>query len=160
MNWELILGFISLALTVIVAFLGWKMQRKTEQITIMEHQLSDKKYNAYADLVGLFFSILKDVKKEKNTNQKAMMDKMLESKKNIFMYGSDNVLKAFNNWLCLSATEATLEYKTNSLLELMIEIRKDMCGVKSKISKYDLLLNLMQDSQEVENLWKEMQKIK
>jgi hypothetical protein len=60
----------------------------------------------------------------------------------------------------LSATEVTLEYKTDALLELMIEIRKDMCGAKSKISKYDLLLNLMQDSQEVENLWKEMQKIK
>lgn len=160
MNWELILGFISIALTVIIAILGWRMQRKTEQIKIMEHQLSDKKYNAYADLVGLFFCILKDVKKEKNTNQKAMMDKMLESKKNIFMYGSDNVLKTFNKWLCLSATEVTLEYKTDALLELMIEIRKDMCGAKSKISKYDLLLNLMQDSQEVENLWKEMQKIK
>ena len=56
MNWELILGFISIALTVIIAILGWRMQRKTEQIKIMEHQLSDKKYNAYADLVGLFFA--------------------------------------------------------------------------------------------------------
>ena len=36
----------------------------------------------------------------------------------------------------------------NNFLELMIEIRKDMCGYTSKITKYDLLLNLMQNPKE------------
>ena len=132
------------------------MQRKIEQIKIMENQLSDKKYNAYADLVGIFFSILKNVKKEKDTNQKVLMDKMLESKKNIFMYGSDKVVMAFSKWLCSSTTGENDEQQMNKFLELMIEIRKDMCGRSSKITKYDLLLNLIQNPKEVDDFIDQM----
>ena len=156
MDSEIILGGISIFLTVVIAILGWIMQRKIEQIKIMENQLSDKKYNAYADLVGIFFSILKNVKKEKDTNQKVLMDKMLESKKNIFMYGSDKVVKAFSKWLCSSTTGESNEQQMNKFLELMIEIRKDMCGHSSKISKYDLLLNLIQNPKEVDDFIDQM----
>ena len=151
MDSEIILGGISIFLTVVIAILGWIMQRKIEQIKIMENQLSDKKYNAYADLVGIFFSILKNIKKEKDTNQKVLMDKMLESKKNIFMYGSDKVVMAFSKWLCSSTTGENNEQQMNKFLELMIEIRKDMCGRSSKITKYDLLLNLIQNPKEVDD---------
>ena len=116
MDSEIILGGISIFLTVVIAILGWIMQRKIEQIKIMENQLSDKKYNAYADLVGIFFSILKNVKKEKDTNQKVLMDKMLESKKNIFMYGSDKVVMAFSKWLCSSTTGENNEQQMNKFL--------------------------------------------
>ena len=156
MNSEIILGSISIILTVVIAVLGWIMHRKTEQIKIMENQLSDRKDKAYADLVSLFFSILKDVKKEKDTNQKIMMDKMIESKKNIFMYGSDKVFKAFSRWLCSSTTGGTNEQQMNNILELMIEIRKDMCGYTSKISEYDLLVNLMQNPKEANNFLAKM----
>lgn len=160
MNSEIILGGISIILTFIIAVLGWIMQRKIEQIKIMENQLSEKKYTAYANLVDLFFNILKDIKKEKGTNTKVMTDKMIDSKKNIFMYGSDNVIRAFSNWLCLSTTKASTEQQLYTFLELMIEIRKDMCGNTSKISKYDLLLNLIQNPQEVDNLWTKMKNLK
>lgn len=156
MDSEIILGGISIFLTVVIAILGWIMQRKIEQIKIMENQLSDKKYNAYADLVGIFFSILKNVKKEKDTNQKVLMDKMLESKKNIFMYGSDKVVMAFSKWLCSSTTGENDEQQMNKFLELMIEIRKDMCGRSSKITKYDLLLNLIQNPKEVDDFIDQM----
>ena len=156
MDSEIILGGISIFLTVVIAILGWIMQRKIEQIKIMENQLSDKKYNAYADLVGIFFSILKNVKKEKDTNQKVLMDKMLESKKNIFMYGSDKVVMAFSKWLCSSTTGENNEQQMNKFLELMIEIRKDMCGRSSKITKYDLLLNLIQNPKEVNDFIDQM----
>ena len=61
MEEEYLIGII---LSLIIAFMGWVMQRKTERIKIMENQLSENKNKAYADMVGLFFSILKD-KKEK-----------------------------------------------------------------------------------------------
>ena len=151
MDSEIILKSISIILTVVIAILGWKMQRKIEQIKIMENQLSDKKYNAYADLVGLFFSVLKNVKREKDTNAKVMMDKMIESKKNIFMYGSDKVVHAFTKWLCSSTNVVSDKQQMDEFLNLMIEIRKDMCGHSSKISKNDLLLNLIQNPEEVKD---------
>lgn len=33
---------ISVILSIIIAFMGWLMQRKTERIKIMENQLSEK----------------------------------------------------------------------------------------------------------------------
>ena len=38
----------------------------------MENQLSDKKYKAYADVVSVFFSILKDTKNDKRVANKSI----------------------------------------------------------------------------------------
>ncbi len=157
MEEEYLIGII---LSLIIAFMGWVMQRKTERIKIMENQLSENKYKAYADMVGLFFSILKDIKRERKSNQEEMMDKMLESKKSIFMYGSDSVIKAFNKWLCSTTANETQATQLNAFLDFMIEIRKDMSGDSTKISKYDLLINLTQNKDEVNRLWSEISKVK
>ncbi len=157
METEYLIGVI---LSLIIAFMGWVMQRKTERIKIMENQLSENKYKAYADMVGLFFSILKDAKRERKSNQEEMMDKMLESKKSIFMYGSDSVIKAFNKWLCSTTANEIQTTQLNAFLDFMIEIRKDMSGNSTKISKYDLLINLTQNKDEVNRLWSEISKVK
>lgn len=149
-------NLISIFLSIVIAFMGWLMQRKTERIKIMENQLSEKKYKAYADMVGIFYSILKDVKRERNNNHEKMMDSMLESKKNIFMYGSDSVIKAFNKWLCSSTMNEAQFVQLDAFLDFMIEIRKDMNGKSTKISKYDLLINLVQNKDEISKFWKEI----
>lgn len=69
------------------------IQRKTEKIKITESQLSEKKYIAYANLVSMFYNILKDVKNKNETNGKATMERMIEAKKDLFIYGSDEVFK-------------------------------------------------------------------
>ena len=53
--------FLSVLLPIICTILGWVIYRKTERIKIMENQLSDKKYKAYADVVSVFFGILKAI---------------------------------------------------------------------------------------------------
>lgn len=142
---------ISIILSIVIAFMGWIMQRKTERIKIMENQLSEKKYAAYANMVGIFYSALKDIKKEKESNQKKIADEILESKKNIFMYGSDSVIKAFNKWLCSTSKNETQFIQLNAFLDFMIEMRKDMSGNSTNISKQDLLVNLIQNEDEVNN---------
>ena len=66
------------------------------------------------------------------------------------MYGSDKVVNAFTKWLCSSTNGASDKKQMDEFLNLMIEIRKDMCGQSSKISKKDLLLNLIQNPKEVD----------
>ncbi|MCI6213114.1 hypothetical protein [Bacteroides heparinolyticus] len=73
--------FLSVLLPVICTILGWVIYRKTEQIKIMENQLSDKKYKAYADVVSVFFGILKDTKNDKRVANKSIMDKMIDPKR-------------------------------------------------------------------------------
>jgi len=160
MTGEFVLGIISIIATLFCVILGAILHRQTEHVKIIENQLSDKKYNAYANLVELFFIVLKDIKKEKTGMRGNLMDKMLESKQHIFMYGSDNVIHAFNRWLSSTTMGETQYYQLNAFLDLMIEIRKDMKGKSSKISKRDLLINLIQNENEVDDIWKELCQIK
>lgn len=139
-------------LTAVCAIFGLIIQRKTEKIKIIESQLSEKKYMAYADLVGMFYNILKDVKKEKKSDSTTMTERMLEAKKDLFIYGSDEVFRKFNEWLCY-----TNEYKDDNkhmkyFLELMLLIRKDMRNNKTFITKTDIMINLIQNRKEVEQM--------
>ncbi len=83
----------------IVALAGFIIAWQTEKLRTMREQLSEKKYNAYADAVKMFYSVLKDTKANRTTNNREMMDRMIDIKRDIFMYGSDKVFKAFNKWL-------------------------------------------------------------
>jgi hypothetical protein len=153
---DMVYKSLSVLLTIIIAILGWRMQRKTERIKIMENQLSDKKYAAYSELVSLFYSVLQNVKKKESGDPSAMMSNMLESKKNILMYGSDRVVKAFNKWLCSTTMNKSNYQQLDAFLDLMLEMRKDMVGNKTKVSKRDLLVNLIQNEEEVGQIWKKL----
>lgn len=85
----------------IVAVAGFIIAWQTEKLRTMREQLSQKKYNAYADAVKMFYSVLKDTKANRTTNNREMMDRMIDIKRDIFMYGSDKVFKAFNKWFLL-----------------------------------------------------------
>ncbi len=143
--------FLSILLPITCTILGWIIYRKTERIKIMENQLSDKKYKAYADIVSIFFGILKDIKSNKQLTNKSIMDKMIDSKKDIFMYGSDTVFYAFNSFLTKSSKDSNNQKEImEAFLSFMLAIRQDMCGKKTKLSVRDILINLMQNEEEVD----------
>jgi hypothetical protein len=117
----------------------------------MENQLSDKKYKAYADVVSIFFGILKDTKSNKQVTNKSIIDKMIDSKRDIFMYGSDAVFYAFNSFLTKSSKNSNNQKEImEAFLSFMLAIRQDMCGKKSKLSVRDILINLIQNDEEVD----------
>lgn len=143
--------FLSILLPITCTILGWIIYRKTERIKIMENQLSDKKYKAYADVVSIFFGILKDTKSNKQVTNKSIIDKMIDSKKDIFMYGSDAVFYAFNSFLTKSSKSSNNQKEImEAFLSFMLAIRQDMCGKKSKLSVRDILINLIQNEEEVD----------
>jgi hypothetical protein len=151
MDANLIITILTIALPIIATILGWIIHRKTEKIKIMQNQLSDKKYQAYANIVSTFYSILKDSKNHKTTNQKALMEQMIDSKRDILMYGSDSVFKAFNNYLVKSSENTDATTTMNSFLDFIIAIRKDMCGKQTKVTKRDILINLVQNESEIDS---------
>lgn len=155
MTEELVFKILSIILTIIIAFLGWKMQRKTERIKIMEGQLSEKRYSAYAKLYDFFYEMIKGQKDNKNTNNKEMRNKLLDAKKEIIMYASDDVIFALNKYLS-SLTDTDVSTPLDYFLDIMLLIRKDMCG-NSKISRDDILLNIIQDKSEMQK-YKDMKR--
>ena len=148
---------LSILLPIICTILGWIIYRKTERIKIMENQLSDKKYKAYADIVSVFFGMLKDTKNDKRVDNKLIMDKIMDSKKDIFMYGSDTVFYAFNSYLTKSSkTPINQNEIMGAFLSFMLTIRQDMCGKQSKLSIRDILINLTQDESGVDKFISDM----
>ena len=148
---------LSILLPIICTILGWIIYRKTERIKIMENQLSDKKYKAYADIVSVFFGMLKDTKNDKLVDNKLIMDKIMDSKKDIFMYGSDTVFYAFNSYLTKSSkTPINQNEIMGAFLSFMLTIRQDMCGKQSKLSIRDILINLIQDESGVDKFISDM----
>lgn len=118
----------------------------------MEGQLSEKRYLAYAKLYDFFYEMLKGQKDNKNINNKEMRNKLLDAKKELIMYASDDVVFALNKYLS-SLTDADVATQLDYFLDIMLLIRKDMCG-KSKISRDDILLNIMQDKGEMQKFKK------
>ena len=152
MSQELIITILTVLVPAIVTVLGIVIAWQTEKLRTMREQLSEKKYNAYADAVKIFYSVMKDAKLHKTTNTDAVVQKMTEIKRDIFMYGSDEVFKAFNVWL-LAANSPDLKAQFSAFLVFMLEMRKDMCNNKTKLTKHDILLNLTQSEEEANKLY-------
>ncbi len=136
-------------LTLTITILGWIIHRKTERIKIIENQLSGKKYKAYADIVQLFYDMLQDIRNGNSFDKKEAEKRMMNSKRDILMYGSDKVFEAFNNYLCSSTNNNDPTSTIKYFLKLICEIRKDMCGKNTSIKEKDILLNLTQNKNEV-----------
>ena len=146
------IALLSILISAIVAVAGFIIAWQTEKLRTMREQLSEKKYNAYADAVKMFYSVLKDTKANRTTNNREMMDRMIDIKRDIFMYGSDKVFKVFNKWL-LSTTNSNDKAQFAAFLDFVLEMRKDLCNNKTKLTKHDILLNLTQSEDEAKKLF-------
>lgn len=152
MSQENIIAILSVLISAIVTVAGIVIARQSEKLRAMREQLSEKKCNAYADAMMMFYSILKDSKLHRPTDNKAMMQKMIDTKKDIFMYGSDKVFRAFNKWLVV-AFENNNKTQFDAFLEFVLEMRKDMFSGNTKLTKHDILLNLTQSEDEAKKLF-------
>lgn len=152
MSQESIITILSIAVTAVVAVAGYFIARQTEEIRIMRERLSEKKHKAYAEVVEMFYSILKDAKANKRSDSIKQMATMLDAKRDIFMYGSDKVFKAFNTWLShTSDPDSNVQFRY--YLKFMLEIRRDLCGNRTKVTEKDILLNLTQKESEADKLY-------
>lgn len=142
---------LTVSVPAIVTVAGIIIAWQTEKLRTMREQLSEKKYKAYADAVKMFYSVLKDSKAHRSTNNEKMMEKMIDIKRDIFMYGSDKVFKAFNTWL-ITTMSSNDNRQFAAFLNFVLEMRKDLCNNKTKLTKYDILLNLTQSEEEAKKI--------
>ena len=146
----LVKGVISF-LSITIVILGWYIHRQTEKIKVMENLISEKKNEAYSSFVGLFYDLLKQSKENKSLDTHDGLEKMMEIKKTLFMYGSDRVFKAMNEWLKYCNPQYDQKEMLNKVLKLLVLIRKDLQN-NSKLKVDDILLNIMQSEEEVKKL--------
>ena len=152
MSHENIIALLSIIISAIVTIAGIIIARQSEKLRTMREQLSQKKYNAYADAVKMFYSVFKDARAHRTMNNDEMMDRMIDIKRDIFMYGSDKVFRAFNRWL-LIAKEGNDKAQFAAFLDFVLEMRKDLCNNKTNLNKNDILLNLTQSEEETRKIF-------
>ena len=140
-------GIVSLA-GIIIVVLGWYIHRQTERIKVMENLISEKKNEAYSEFVGLFYDFLKQSKENKSLDSHDGLRKMMDIKKTLFMYGSDKVFKAMNEWLKYCNSQNNQKEMLNKMLKLLVLIRKDLQN-NSKLKEDDILMNIMQSEDEI-----------
>lgn len=155
MGLEVLLGIVGAVATLMCAVLGAILHRKTELIKIMERQLSEKRYLAYAKLYDFFYEMFKNTNDGKKLNNKEMRNKLLDAKKELIMYGTDEVVFALNHYLT-SLSDENPYHQLDYFFDIMLLIRKDMCG-KTKVGRDDIMLSLLQDKSEFEK-FKRMKK--
>lgn len=147
MNQILIQSIVPILL-LILGGIGWLYKHEKEKRLQVEKQLSERKYDVYIRLLTVFFDILKQVKKGQNTNAQKLIDKMIDIKKELIIFGSDGVLKSFFHWEKVADTKENLL----ALAVLVIEVRKDMGNKKTKITTLDFLKSLVQTDEDFEGL--------
>lgn len=135
-------------LLLILGGIGWLYRHEKERRHQIEKQLSDRKYDVYIKLLTIFFDILKQVKKGQPTNASKLIDIMIDIKKELIIFGNDNVLFAFFKWEKESQTKSNLK----ALAELIIEVRKDMGNPKTSVSTKDFLKSLVSTDRDYREL--------
>lgn len=104
--------------------------------------------------MALFYNVLKDSRNNRKVDSQKQADEMTDIKRDIFMYGSDDVFLAFNKWLIRSVEQnkysQTVQFQ--AFLNFVLEIRKDLCGGDTLITAEDILINLTQNEDDVKKL--------
>ena len=136
-------GFALFSAVLVVIF-----QRQTERLKIVESQLSQSKYKVYYDLVTIFFNIINDSKSGKELNIPDLTTKMINLKKDILIYGSDEIVLLLSKWLQYTTEKPDDATHIWVYLDLLIKIRKDMGHRKTIISRDDIMILIMQNKSE------------
>lgn len=144
---ENIVTIIAAGLSGVVAILIFLLQRKNEQLKIVKEKISDKKFEAYNEVLTIFFDLFKSAKNLKDVKEKDLVSKIIDLKKFLLLYANDDILKKFFEWNNSAQLGGNGLAQIEKYLQLMILIRKDMGNPDTKIST-DELLRSMADSDE------------
>lgn len=143
--------------TLIIGYLYFRLNKKTDELKSVKDKLSDQKYKLYNELYSVFFDLIKA--KNKSNGQKAKMNtslanKLVDIKKDMFIYAPDDILIKFLHWnKQINEADNILE-NMMEFFDILVEIRKDMGNEKTIISNEDILESILISENELSKLSK------
>lgn len=124
----------------VLGAVGWLYKHEKERRQAAERQLSEHKYGAYITLLEIFFDIMKSISAGRRIDQQELIDRMFDANKELILFGSDDVVKAYQTWIRTSR-EATKNLAQFG--HIIISIRKDMGNRRTKITSEGVLRQLI-----------------
>lgn len=142
-----VLGFIS-------AFLIIRIQFQNEKIKNIQNQLSEKKHQVFSEAVNIIFDLFNGGKIGKPLKEDVLLKRILNLKKELFIYSSDEIFKAYTKWtLSIKNNEGKTDH-FKYYFDMLVLIRKEMGNKNTELSIDDFMLFLMQDKDEYEKFKK------
>ena len=137
----LILGTLS-------TFLIWRIQYQKDKIKDIENLVSEKKYRLYSELIYIFFDITNGEKVGKKMTDRELLKRILDIKKDMFLYAPDNIFRMFTKWTLELNKENGAINQFKTYFELIKLVRADMGNSNTKIELDDFMLFYMQNEEE------------
>jgi hypothetical protein len=137
-----ILTALTPVLVVLLGGVGWLYKHERERRTAAEHQVSERKYQAYLTLLNIFFEQMKAIRQKKQLDQDELVDRMFDANKELMLYASDDVLSLYHDWLNKSRAGVVDMEQFGSLI---VAIRKDMGHPKTHITSDEVLRQMITD---------------
>ena len=135
-----VLAFVSVLLACII-----KIQH--DKISSIKNQISDKKYHVYNEVFSIFFDIVREAKGYKKFKPNELPDRIINVKKDLLIYGTDEIIKQFTEWN-VNCDKPNQILNFQNYLSLFILIRKDMGYKKSELAENDILRIIMGNDKE------------
>lgn len=143
---------LAAVLFLLASGLGYIIREQKEKIKAIKSQLSEKKYHLYHEIYSSFFDLIIGEKSNKKHNEKTLMVKVVNMKKDLLIYAPDEILNKYIQWnSAISNNEGDPE-NGRIFLELFILMRKDMGHPKSNINETDILRLIMTSEDEVRKM--------
>lgn len=149
---------IIVIMTIITGGLGYIIREQREKIKLIQNQLSEKKYKVYHEIYAIFFDLFKEQKGLSKTSKvNDVAGRMIDVKKDLFIYAPDNIVNKFLEWNNIVTNDATNKKHFNVYLELFILIRKDMGHKETKLVPNDVLRSITSTDKDFQELLKTME---
>lgn len=142
-------------LGLVVLFLGYKYQNILTRRNELIKQLSDKRYKAYHNFINYFFDFYKEFKFEsKNRNNLqnikanvAWSKRLIDIQAEMMIYSNDKIMKLFIAWRKQSenAEISTESLSIYYIINIIVEIRKDMGNERTIINESDIMSLISED---------------
>ena len=143
--------------TLIIGYLYYRLKKKKDELKSVQEKLSEQKYKLYNELYSVFFDLIKAKNKSKNKKAKmniSLANKLVDIKKDMFIYAPDEILIKFLQWnKQINEADNILENMMD-FFDILVSIRKDMGNDKTIISNEDILESILISENETSKLTK------
>lgn len=124
-----------ITIPLLAPILGTYLSNRQSMIKEFELRNREKKESAYDEFVDLLYQYISAREDDTDKIIKERLTKLMKSRKNLLVWGSDEVVKNYGDFM-KHTQENNTEFSTKALTELLKSIRKDL-GYKNNKIKSD-----------------------
>ena len=146
---SILVSVTSAIITSLLAARRYKLQIQADLQKEYESRFNERKWEIYIGFSDIIRKLMESTKaKNLDKNMPKIISGLYEFTGKLWIVGSDDVVRSYNNWRALSqkAENAGSEEKMKMMVDMMqivIEMRKDLGYSNSKIGPEDLLPRLL-----------------